>query len=218
MWIIQEVVLARDIVIHCGSLELRWDRFIQLLKDLQAISRRGRELHTPCAYAILWSPAMALAKVKMEWVTGYLPPLRLLLQTYYDHESTDVRDRVYALFGIASTAGIVIDYHKSAKDVLIDVYLYERDCSIRRLDKEAKARAALFSFGTLLRKLLKVSFTEGEMDFYLNHERLRGVPIPEIVFATCDYHSAKEMLHCFDKRYKQEREKNTGPKTLHDNT
>ncbi|KAF2651209.1 HET-domain-containing protein [Lophiostoma macrostomum CBS 122681] len=182
MWIIQEVVLARAVTIHCGSLELSWERLIQLLNDLQVVSDRGRELHIQYAHAILVSPAMALVKFKKGW-DGTPRPLKGLLQTYCDHESTDIRDKIYALFGIADNMrGVVIDYHKSAKDILLLVFLYERN----RLRWGIKARAELVSFAKLLRRTLKVGFDDEEMDFHLARIPLQGI----------EYRCLFEFLHC----------------------
>jgi hypothetical protein len=165
MWIIQEVTLAREAAVHCGSYTLSWQKLVQMCKDLQTIADHGRERHTTCAHAILTSPAMVIVRTKAE--LGEAPrPLRLLLQTYGDHESTNIRDKVYALVGIAEEASdIVVDYNKSAKDVFLDVMYLEQG----RLGDSMQAKDEINRFGKELKKILKVSLSQIEMNSIIRH-------------------------------------------------
>ncbi|KAJ4292436.1 protein phosphatase regulator [Kalmusia sp. IMI 367209] len=167
IWIVQEIMLAKEATIYCGSKNISWHIFEQLVNDLQAISDRGREKHTLCVSSILASPAIAIAKAKLEWGAN-LQPLATLLQLYHDHEATDIRDKVYALHGLAKdSSAIVIDYHKSSKDLLVEV-LYNA-CASRGSSTDRKcATKELVRFGNLVGEMLRVHCSEDEIKFHVS--------------------------------------------------
>jgi hypothetical protein len=124
IWIVQEIMLAKEATIYCGSKDVSWQKFEELVSKLQAISDRGREKHTLCVSSILASPAIVIAKAKSGW-DGNPQRLSTLLQLYHDHEATDIRDKIYALHGLAEDSlDIVVDYQKSTKDLLVEVLYY----------------------------------------------------------------------------------------------
>jgi hypothetical protein len=165
MWIIQEVTLAKEVAIHCGIRTLSWQKLVQMYKDLQTVISRGREIHTPSAHAIHDNPAMSIVRTKAE-LGGSPRPLRLLLQDYGNHEATKIRDKIYALVGIAENASdIVIDYHMSVKEVLLDVFYHEQN----RLGVGAKARHELTQFAKEVQTILKVPLSEAEINFHIAH-------------------------------------------------
>ncbi|KAF2683847.1 HET-domain-containing protein [Lentithecium fluviatile CBS 122367] len=167
MWIIQEVMLAKEVVIGCGSMILSWQKLVQLIKNLQMIVDRGRDIHTPCAHAILTSPATTIVKAKSERDRSPRP-LGMLLRTFGEHESTDFRDKVYALLGLAKNGSSVeINYDKSEKNVLLDVFHHER----KRVGWGVKEKDDLIRFGQLLRNVLKVPFPETEIYFEMANPR-----------------------------------------------
>jgi hypothetical protein len=95
---------------------------VVFLCELQEFKIQGRGMYTPFAHSILNTSAMAMVRSKTEW--GATPqPLRVLIERYRYHQSNDIRDKVYALLGIAEgTSDVEIDYHKSAKTIFLDVY------------------------------------------------------------------------------------------------
>jgi hypothetical protein len=95
-------------------------------------------MDTPFYNAVCSSPAMSIVKIRAEprWYTGSPDLLGRprdiaidsLMETYSAHECEDIRDKVYAIVGIANNGStIVVDYRKSAKDILLDVFYRYRD-------------------------------------------------------------------------------------------
>ncbi|KAF7674912.1 hypothetical protein GT037_006675 [Alternaria burnsii] len=175
MWIIQEVVHAKRVEIHWGSEVLEWYKFEQLYYYVSIISRDYKEMDTPFYNAVRSSPAMSVVKIKALDEATHVPgrprdvTIEFLMETYSAHECEDIRDRVYAVVGIAKYGSmIVVDYRKSAKDVLLDVFYNV----ITEMSWEAKWREdELLRIGQLLEKVLKVPFPKTEIQFHIDRSR-----------------------------------------------
>lgn len=195
MWIIQELLLAKSAVIHCGLLDLNWSILVRFLGELQEFKKQGRDIYTPLAHSILATPAMAMVKTKTEW--GATPqPLRVLVESYRHHQSTDIRDKVYALLGIAEgTSDVTIDYHKSAKTILLDVYCNEARRSDGDLDPPNRTIGQLLRFRNSLQGTLDVTVTEAEVYTHAG--------CPEHWIHTNSRPCPFEFLNCSFKTYQQ---------------
>jgi hypothetical protein len=171
IWIVQEIMLAKEATIYCGSKDVKWQKFEELVSKLQAIFERGREKHTLCVSSTLASPAIVIAKAKSEW-DGNPQPLTRLLQLYHDHEATDIRDKIYALHGLAKDSlDIIVDYQKSTKDLLVEVLYYV--CAAQRSSTERTWTAKeLVRFGKLVAETLKTHFYEDEIKFHISMANL----------------------------------------------
>src|SRR6266536_1633585 len=120
VWIVQEVILARRIIIHYGESEARWLGLENLINGYDAI-------FTPVTVQ------KAAQQVK-ESIPAQLHSLRImhklkgctlnkLLETTRDSLCTDPRDKVYALVGLAvecRNGQFVADYSKSLDKVYND--------------------------------------------------------------------------------------------------
>jgi hypothetical protein len=136
IWIVQEVILAREATILCGDKQVSWAKLQELIADLQAISDRGRAIHTAGVLAILDSPAAVIVWAKSQW-DGSPQPLTKLLELYRSQQSTDIRDKVYALHGLAyDSDAIAINYNIDAKGLLIEVIYHT--CSPQSSKTDAK--------------------------------------------------------------------------------
>lgn len=167
MWIIQEIMFAKQVTIYCGSKCIGWNTFEQLVKDLQAISDIGREHHTPCASLILASPAIVIAKAKAAW-GGNLQPLTTLLQLYCDHEATNILDKVYALHGLAKdSSDIVVDYGITADELLVKV-LHHAYCTLGSRTDMKEATKSLVRFGEVMAGILNVDCSANEISFHIS--------------------------------------------------
>jgi hypothetical protein len=167
IWIVQELMLAKEATIYCGSKDVSWQKFEDLVNNLQAISDRGRDKHTLCVSSILDSPAIVIAKAKSEW-DGNPQPLTTLLQLYHKHQATDIRDKIYALHGLAEDSlDIVVDYHKSTKNLLVEVLHHA--CTSRDSSTKRKwATKELIRFGVLVAEMLRVHCPEDELQFHIS--------------------------------------------------
>lgn len=167
VWIIQEIMFAKQVTIYCGSKHISWNTFEQLVKDLQAISDIGRENHTPCVSLILASPAIVIAKAKAAW-GGNLQPLTTLLQLYHDHEATNILDKVYALHGLAKDGSdIAVDYGITADDLLVKVLHHAYSTLGSRTDMK-EATQSLIRFGEIIAEMLEVDCSAKEIGLHIS--------------------------------------------------
>ncbi|KAH7093316.1 heterokaryon incompatibility protein-domain-containing protein [Paraphoma chrysanthemicola] len=120
IWIIQEVVTAKTVNIWCGDLRADADDFKRAGDGANGV------------HEIRDTPGWRLLQLRSSWQTRHeeSPPstfsLRSLSTSFATSDSTDPRDFVYALLGIAVDASgqshcLVADYSKSAAEVVADV-------------------------------------------------------------------------------------------------
>jgi hypothetical protein len=120
VWIVQEIMLARRIIVCCGSRAVNWAKLASLAERTLA--------NTSPSYAervIVW---------KKCWQTkgdrSKAEALHFLLDMFQDMESSDIRDKVYGLCGLLDQmyserdkGRINIDYSLSRGDIVADVCL-----------------------------------------------------------------------------------------------
>ncbi|KAG6365473.1 hypothetical protein INS49_007084 [Diaporthe citri] len=118
IWIVQEVVAARDLVIHCGTRRVPWHFVAKICREI-----RRKEFSQNAKSQILRSSGYrnftALNDFRRERMS-----LAKCLQYTRDYEATDMRDKLYALLGVASDISpedIVPDYTKSTRTVFLDL-------------------------------------------------------------------------------------------------
>jgi hypothetical protein len=109
LWIVQEVILARDILVLCGSSMTSWSRFEDFLKG----------------DFLFWNsdshPAGNLIRTRLE---TRAPLLFEAILRFKENECKDPRDKVYGLVGLTGDGQQVpVDYSKSVSDIYTDVVL-----------------------------------------------------------------------------------------------
>ncbi|TVY83162.1 Heterokaryon incompatibility protein 6 OR allele [Lachnellula suecica] len=119
VWIVQEVVLARRLTIHCGRSQADWRGFVNILNEAHPI------LTPPTCSAIVAqisaSLPRTLIRLRARNVTeehGY--PLLELMEMTSDSKSTNPHDKVFGLLGLASDGQNfrkIIDYSTSLRDI-----------------------------------------------------------------------------------------------------
>jgi len=167
IWIVQEVLLAKEVQIMCGHHCIQWTKLQQLLADLQAISDRGRSLHVVGVPAVLDSPAAVIVRAKAQW-HGDPQPLTLLLEQYHKQHSTDVRDKVYALHGLASDSDTIpINYRTDPKELLVKIVRHACSSLGPGIDMK-KSGTSLLGFAKLMRESLQVCCDEEELINYIS--------------------------------------------------
>ncbi|PMD33948.1 HET-domain-containing protein [Hyaloscypha variabilis F] len=152
VWIVQEIFKARSITIHCGHDTMQWSslsnffRYLSMHDWTEPIGRRGTAtskydyLLLACA-----SPAISLTELR----TSQKHCLEDLLKAYKDCHSSDPRDKVYALVGLAQRRmrsksdpvskgdnWIDVDYSKSTLDIFRTLVALYLDASKFYLDHE----------------------------------------------------------------------------------
>jgi len=143
-WVIQELVLARRIVIHCGTHKVQWKKIEDMLYtlrlnpkltewSLEAPVRQHVPIHFPaCNVTVLVEDILpftvqdiVLDRRDFGYDLGRIPERRTLghvLASYPDLRCRDVHDKIYALQNLVQRhKRVPVDYNKSKDDLLMDV-------------------------------------------------------------------------------------------------
>jgi hypothetical protein len=114
-WIVQEVAVALDATLMCGSHEVKWGEFVQAAAYLVelAVWPFHPWLHERLR-RIEFARQIAAGTVRRS--------LLELLVLYKEFETSELRDKIYALCGLSSDAGpgaldVVIDYDRDVEEV-----------------------------------------------------------------------------------------------------
>jgi hypothetical protein len=125
-WIVQEVVFNPEVRLIYGDVELSWARFVVAISILSALC----DLTQTNSYAKLWS---GVTKIALLWRyhslfeqfsdherESYDADILKLMDDFYQHECTDPRDRIFALYNMASNLRpSIATSHQH--DILIDI-------------------------------------------------------------------------------------------------
>ncbi|KAK1749997.1 TPR-like protein [Echria macrotheca] len=134
VWIVQEVMLARDVVFLCGRQSFTWDQVNMIRRGAKTgQSTNGGELATKHGIDSSGSLLLTIRNTPGWLILGQRSifdafpqdrrqfPLLALLDTYGAQQSADVKDRVYGLLGLATEHSLRVDYSISEEDLYIDV-------------------------------------------------------------------------------------------------
>lgn len=123
IWIVQEVVAARELVVMCGKTLFQW----QFLDSICIAIRLSEFTPTSQAQHLrrsLYRNFTALNDFRRH--RGFMPLTRYL-QCTRDYRATDPRDKLYALLGVATDLApdeIMPDYTKPVDSVFSDLVMY----------------------------------------------------------------------------------------------
>ena len=113
-WILQEVSLAREVIVHCGFHEVPWVRFHQGAHFHRSLLDSGQRKHGVCSFATVARQALETIESmetsraqKKDYVEGMernpyhgIKRVLWLLEQYHRANCVDERDRLYALYGL----------------------------------------------------------------------------------------------------------------------
>lgn len=120
IWIVQELFLARSIVIFCGSRHCEWRALDHLANTVFRHARINKIIEIGHLKAVQLGLARKLYQVELK----YLSLLELLV-TFSNHEATNVLDKVYGVCGLArGGTDFIIDYDILPEDLLIRLLYY----------------------------------------------------------------------------------------------
>ena len=174
VWIIQEVMLARDIVFLCGPRRFTRDQIDRIRREekagkLSSQESDGSHRHAAAArgeeddsssgrlfLAIRDTPGWLI--LGQRCIADTLPqdarrfPLLTLLNSFGSQQSTDVKDRVYGLLGLATEKNSIrVDYGVSEEDVYVDVLQAVLENS------ESPSAGELIRIENILHRVLRLS-------------------------------------------------------------
>lgn len=119
IWIVQELMLAKDVMFYCGTKSFSWHQLASLRQTIKT--------HVVHHDSLGISKCTGSVMIAQKILWDSLPkndqhlPLSDLLMTYGRHKSSDIRDRVYALLGLASENSVQANYNLSVEDIYIEV-------------------------------------------------------------------------------------------------
>jgi ankyrin repeat protein len=115
LWVFQEIWLARQIRLMCGSKTVPWSHFHALMEHAHA--RSGISQLDDNTEAVANSPAMRMRNLNIESVDT---KLWSLVQGTIHLRCFDIRDKIYALLGVATKGheGIEPDYSMPVPSLL----------------------------------------------------------------------------------------------------
>jgi hypothetical protein len=138
MWIVQEVILAREVIIHCGKITLPWSKLSMFLDDLQEVVPRFSRVTSDMQRQLKSSLAMNFHQSRKKWQERQTT-LDELLYSYAGNVCQDPRDKIYSLLAIAAdcqNGELEADYAKSLGALYQDVIRFwtmrdyrGKDCS-----------------------------------------------------------------------------------------
>ncbi|KAF2965631.1 hypothetical protein GQX73_g7923 [Xylaria multiplex] len=122
IWIIQEVVLAQELYLVCGTKKISWELFKETLNCWFKLSGTSH-LHNYSSEewkvmnSISMRDAISMMSLRNCGPSGW--KLRDIAEYCIGHQATDPRDKIYGLYGVASDSSALItpDYTKAVDEV-----------------------------------------------------------------------------------------------------
>lgn len=125
IWILQEVVVAAEVIVRCGTYEIQWDMFVSGVKGAVNSELLPFMVSNPMIGRIIkmdqWRRTFHQRGDPQR--TNAELDLKIIIMDGADRDATDLRDKLFAIRGIASAAfakSITVDYGKSVEDVYTD--------------------------------------------------------------------------------------------------
>ncbi|KAI9765876.1 MAG: hypothetical protein M1839_005292 [Geoglossum umbratile] len=174
LWIIQEILLAQDLVVCCGQKQIHWGSFESFWNELVCISSEDSVERYPYIDQVEPSNAMALVVQRIDDHNQYTfhnrrRQLDELLEIHWDAQCTDIRDKVFGLLGLISTEGkhspFIADYSMSVEEVYSYTlrYLYESTES-----PHLKGLSRLRIYARILQKTLNLGYSDALVEAEIN--------------------------------------------------
>lgn len=150
LWIIQEIEVAMEILICCGSTKIGWDTFIEAVELCQSLD--------------MSIPIQMARNRKSRY--GNSHRLANLLNTYQTALCENPRDKVFGLVGLAidiDDESALVDYKKSPKEIFREVVQlqYHSEISLHDVpphDYPVETRTNMLEYSQLVRNLFGASF------------------------------------------------------------
>jgi hypothetical protein len=121
IWVLQEAALAKHLCLQAGSRRVPWRRFVACVQSLQTKAEH------PAENAGLVNDIELLRQQQFSDVLED-GDLLMMVEAFRGRQATDIRDKIYGLFGLATTGSpkraFHADYSKSPKQVFIEFALW----------------------------------------------------------------------------------------------
>ncbi|MBE3048619.1 HET domain-containing protein [Candidatus Bathyarchaeota archaeon] len=162
MWIVQEFVLARDVVFASGPVLVPWDRANKVFPEVYGY-------HARSGYGSAATLVNERRQQMFRQKQGVHPNLHELVRRFGLLECSDPRDKIFALSGLLGA---------SSEDVLIvDYSLTPAQLSIKTLklaSKSVKIRAQLEEIHAWFKRVLGINAHDSDGEYYEVGELMAG--------------------------------------------
>lgn len=151
VWILQEVALAAEVIVRCGRWRLRWEDVFEALRICVQEWPKFLEDNHPKPGRRARAAAYALGILRQTYCSPYVRmryDLLQLLELCSYTESTEARDKLFALLSLASDAGDPMldpDYESPLEEVMLryaQVFV-ERGSAIELLYRAGTSKSSL---------------------------------------------------------------------------
>lgn len=174
LWIVQEILLAKDVVIMCGDTLCQWTALTEFFRHIRAISLSSRDdtVHASLD-PMLTSPANHIVANRDIWLSQEVRSYKLaeLLVMWPGQECEDPRDRVFGLLGLLSQQpGMVFsaDYSMTTIEVFRHVLTHVDNAGFQETENSRSG------FADNLRNLLKLQITNDAVNTMLTAFEMKG--------------------------------------------
>jgi len=170
VWIIQEIMLARECTIWCGNMRTSLDSLWVLLRDVRTWYNYSQGSLLIIPRTLLESSAAIIVFAKAEQRSSFQKArssehIMGLLGLYRHQEATNILDRVYAFFGLAhDTEGIKIDYSISPEELALKL-LIRAIITMNPNTEIISRRRWLMDTAIILAQTLNLKWSKEEIQF-----------------------------------------------------
>lgn len=134
VWVVQELLLGKQVRFLCGQKEFSWGNMINLIINVakekamgQGNENKGERLLNPPENNFLHFPTRIFSR-KSFFVLSPRDFLWVALSMFADFECAEPRDRVYGLQSLVPPEGrVAVDYSKSMEEIFHDVMVKLRE-------------------------------------------------------------------------------------------
>jgi hypothetical protein len=142
-WILQEILLARNVIIKCGENELPWKTLVQFLQQAKQLGLRpGSEIASKLQKTVPY--IMSLYNDGQVCEPAKSHNIRKLLGDFSQTDCEVLHDKVYSLLSLAYDGDcILVDYGCSPQNLLCHVMTSESWSSGEELEKLAEQLGVL---------------------------------------------------------------------------
>jgi hypothetical protein len=133
IWVLQEAALAKSLLVQTGSQRVLWERFETCVRSLR--DKTGRPFNAQLVYDI--------GQLRQQRISDELEDgdLLMLVEAFRGRQATDIRDKIYGLFGLTTPGSpgqaFHADYSKSPEQIFIDFVVWHIQVhgNVRVLDR-----------------------------------------------------------------------------------
>lgn len=132
VWVVQEVVVARSIIMLYGNYQMLWDYFMLIMDtpfdpdtaEVVPIFHHSGEDGVNHPLPLGLTQAAFMTGYRDKFKRGQVYQLYYTLRIFLAFKATDPRDKIFALLGLtdsASDLNHIVDYTKSMSSILLEV-------------------------------------------------------------------------------------------------